>query len=239
MAVIDLSQLPAPQIIEVPDFESLLAERKEALIALYPADEQAAMRRVLALESEPVVKSLQENTYREILLRQRINEAAQAVMVAYAIGSDLDQQAARNNVKRLTITPANPDAVPPVDAVMESDDALRVRVPEAFEGLSVAGPTGAYEFHAKSADDGYCKFPNGLILQWGSGSFAQQSTTTVTLPVSFPSAGFSLVANKGASIPTKGEYAVGVQYRDKSSFSLTNTGPDTTQQGIWWIALGI
>jgi len=25
-------------------------------------------------------------------------------------------------------------------------------VPEAFEGLSVAGPTGAYEFHAKSAD---------------------------------------------------------------------------------------
>jgi len=152
VAVIDLSQLPAPQVIEVPDFETLLAERKEALIALYPADEQAAMRRVLALESEPIVKNLQENTYREILLRQRINEAAQAVMVAYAIGSDLDQLAARNNVKRLTITPANPDAVPPVDAVMESDDALRVRVPEAFEGLSVAGPTGAYEFHAKSAD---------------------------------------------------------------------------------------
>lgn len=153
MAVIDLSQLPVPQIIEVPDFESLLDERKEALIALYPADEQAAMRHVLALESEPIVKSLQENTYREILLRQRINEAAQAVMVAYVIGSDLDQQAARNNVKRLTIAPENPDVLPPVNAVMESDDALRVRVPEAFEGLSVAGPTGAYEFHAKSADD--------------------------------------------------------------------------------------
>jgi len=42
--------------------------------------------------------------------------------------------------------------VPPVDAVMETDDALRVRVPEAFEGLSVAKPTAAYEFHAKSAD---------------------------------------------------------------------------------------
>lgn len=152
MAVIDLSQLPAPEVIEVPDFETLLAERKEALIALYPADEQAAMRRVLALESDPLVKCLQENTYREILLRQRINEAAQAVMVAYALGSDLDQLAARSNVQRLTITPANPDAVPPVEAVMESDDALRVRVPEAFEGLSVAGPTAAYEFHARSAD---------------------------------------------------------------------------------------
>ena len=130
----------------------MLAERKEALIALYPAEEQAAVRRVLALESDPIVKTLQENTYREILLRQRINEAAQAVMVAYALGSDLDQLAANHNVQRLTVTPADPDAVPPVDAVMETDDALRVRVPEAFEGLSVAGPTAAYEFHAKSAD---------------------------------------------------------------------------------------
>ena len=152
MAVIDLSQLPAPEVIEVPDFESLLTERQEALIALYPTEEQAAVRRVLALESDPMVKSLQESVYREILLRQRINEAAQAVMVAYAIGSDLDQLAASYNVQRLTVTPADPDAVPPVDAVMETDDALRVRVPEAFEGLSVAGPTAAYEFHAKSAD---------------------------------------------------------------------------------------
>lgn len=139
-------------MIEVPDFETLLTERKEVLIALYPTEEQAAVRRVLALESDPMVKTLQESTYREILLRQRINEAAQAVMVAYALGSDLDQLAANHNVLRLTVTPADPDAVPPVDAVMETDDALRVRVPEAFEGLSVAGPTAAYEFHAKSAD---------------------------------------------------------------------------------------
>ncbi len=43
-------------------------------------------------------------------------------------------------------------ALPPVAAVMESDEALRLRVPAAFEGLSVAGPTAAYEFHARSAD---------------------------------------------------------------------------------------
>lgn len=152
MAVINLSRLPPPQIVDVPDFEMLLAERKAAFVALYPADEQDAVRRTLALESEPVTKLLQESTYREILLRQRINEAAQAVMVAYAMGSDLDQLAANNNVKRLTVTPADNDAVPPVAAVMESDEALRQRIPEAFEGLSVAGPTGAYEFHAKSAD---------------------------------------------------------------------------------------
>ncbi|AXT81662.1 contractile injection system protein, VgrG/Pvc8 family [Escherichia coli] len=152
MAVIDLSQLPAPQIVDVPDFETLLAERKAEFVALHPKDEQEAVMRTLELESEPITKLLQENAYRELLLRQRINEAAQAVMVAYAIGSDLDQLAANYNVKRLTVTPADNDAVPPVAAVMESDEALRLRVPAAFEGLSVAGPTAAYEFHARSAD---------------------------------------------------------------------------------------
>lgn len=152
MAVIDLSQLPAPQIVDVLDFETLLAERKAEFVALHPKDEQEAVIRTLELESEPVTKLLQENAYRELLLRQRINEAAQAVMVAYAMGGDLDQIAANYNVKRLTVTPADNDAVPPVAAVMESDEALRLRVPAAFEGLSVAGPTAAYEFHARSAD---------------------------------------------------------------------------------------
>jgi len=35
---------------------------------------------------------------------------------------------------------------------MESNDDFRMRIAAAFEGLSVAGPTGAYEYHAKSAD---------------------------------------------------------------------------------------
>lgn len=139
MEVIDLSRLPAPQIVDVPDFETLLAERKAAFVALYPVDEQDAVRRTLALESEPVTKLLQESTYREILLRQRINEAAQAVMVAYSMGNDLEQLAANCNVKRLTVVPADNDAVPPVAAVMESDEALRQRIPAAFEGLTVIG----------------------------------------------------------------------------------------------------
>lgn len=122
----------------MPDFETLLAERKAEFVALHPKDEQEAVMRTLELESEPVTKLLQENAYRELLLRQRINEAAQAVMVAYAMGGDLDQLAANYNVKRLTVTPADDDAVPPVAAVMESDEALRLRVPAAFEGLSVA-----------------------------------------------------------------------------------------------------
>lgn len=152
MSIVDLSQLPPPQVVDEPEFETLLAQRKANFVALYPADEQAAVTRTLALESDPIVKLLQENTYREILLRQRINEAAQAVMVAYGVGSDLDQLAANNNVQRLIVTPADLNAVPPVAAVMEPDSDLRQRIPAAMEGLSVAGPSAAYEFHARSAD---------------------------------------------------------------------------------------
>ncbi|MFP1786113.1 baseplate assembly protein [Lonsdalea quercina] len=152
MSIIDLSQLPAPAIVDVPDFDTVLRARKAALLALYPEAEQAAVAATLALESEPMVKLLQESAYREILLLQRINETAKACMVAYALGSDLDQLAANVNVQRLTVTPADTSVIPPVDAVMESDDDLRQRIPAAFEGLSVAGPTGAYEFHALSAD---------------------------------------------------------------------------------------
>lgn len=151
MATIDLSQLPAPDVVETLDYETLLAERKATLVSLYPESEQAAIARTLTLESEPIVKLLQENAYREVLLRQRVNEAAQAVMVAYALSNDLEQLAANNNVQRLMITPADVDAVPPVAAVMESDADLRQRIPAAFEGMSVAGPTGAYEYHAASA----------------------------------------------------------------------------------------
>lgn len=152
MAVIDLSQLPAPDVVETRDFETILAERKATLISLYPEDEQEAVARTLTLESEPLVKYLEENAYREVILRQRINEAAKAGMVAYAIKNDLDQLAANNNVERLVITHGDDTQIPPVDAVLESDSDLRQRIPAAFEGMSVAGPTGAYEFHALSAD---------------------------------------------------------------------------------------
>lgn len=152
MASVDLSQLPMPNVVEELDFEVLLAERKERLLSLCHPDDKDAMRRALQMESEPMVKLLQENAYRELLLRKRINEAAQAVMAAYARSSDLEQLAANNNVRRLVVTPEDTSTVPPIPAVMEDDADLRVRIPAAFEGLSVAGPTAAYEFHALSAD---------------------------------------------------------------------------------------
>ena len=147
---IDLSQLPAPNVIEPLDYETLLAERKARLIALHPEEEREAVAELLALESEPTVKLLQENAYRELLLRQRIKEAARAVMIAFANDEDLDQLGANLNVKRLVLDAGDPTAIPPVPPTLEKNRDYRARIQLAFEGLSVAGPSGAYEYQAIS-----------------------------------------------------------------------------------------
>lgn len=152
MPIIDLNQLPAPDVVEAPDFETILAERKATLISLFPPEQQEAVARVLALESDPLTKYLEENAYREVLWRQRVNEAALATTLAFSESADLDVMAANNNTRRLIITPADESTIPPTPAVMESDTDLRLRAQQAFEGLSVAGPVGAYEYHGRSAD---------------------------------------------------------------------------------------
>ncbi|BCN08521.1 baseplate assembly protein [Ralstonia pseudosolanacearum] len=148
--LIDLSQLPPPNVVEALDYETILAQRKAALIARYPVDKQADVAAVLALESEPLTKFLEESSYRELLLRQRINESARAVMLAYARDKDLEHLASLVGVYRLVIKPADPIAGTPAE--MESDTELRQRVQLAPQSFSVAGPEGAYRSHARNAD---------------------------------------------------------------------------------------
>jgi len=152
MPTIDLSQLPAPDVVETLDFETILAERKATLVSLYPEEQQDAVARTLALESEPLVKYLEENAYREVIWRQRVNDAAKGCTLAYASNNDLDVMAGNNNTARQIVTLADDSTIPPTPAVMESDADLRLRAQQAYEGLSVAGPVGAYEYHGRSAD---------------------------------------------------------------------------------------
>ncbi|WP_312477990.1 baseplate J/gp47 family protein [Stutzerimonas nitrititolerans] len=149
---IDLAQLPDPDVVEQIDYEQILTARKAHAISLWPAEQQAEVAATLALESEPLTKLIQENAYREALLRQRVNEAALGTMLAKAKGNDLVQLAANYNVERLVVTPADTSTVPPTPAVMESDDSLRERAQMAWEGLSTAGPRNSYILHARSAD---------------------------------------------------------------------------------------
>ena len=142
---IDLSTLPAPDVIEELSFETIFAAMLADLQARDPVFDAL-------LESDPAYKILEVAAYRELLLRQRVNDAARAVMLAYATGADLDQLGALLGVLRLVIDEGDAEAVPPVPQVLESDTEFRRRIQLSLEGFSVAGPRGAYIFHGLSAD---------------------------------------------------------------------------------------
>ncbi|WP_333701179.1 baseplate assembly protein [Sphingobium yanoikuyae] len=138
---VDLSRLPAPDIIEQLDFETILADAVARM--------KVEMPTFVSRDSDPATKLLQVFAYLSQLLRQRINDAARAVMPAYAVGGDLDNLAALFGVVRRAMAAADP--LTGTAAVMESDDEFRRRMVLAPEGYSVAGPEGAYIFHALSA----------------------------------------------------------------------------------------
>ncbi len=183
----DLSRLPKPAIVKNYTFEELWQIRKDQFMgrqpllmdenqqptilpAQYISDDSGSYYRVeadanrelyyLELESDPIVRILQADVYQEMHLHQRIDEAALAIMPAYAVGSDLEQIAARYGVTRLTIV----EATITEQAILESDDALRRRMILSMEARSTAGPEGEYVYHALSADgrvkDAYAHSPN-------------------------------------------------------------------------------
>lgn len=142
---VDLSSLPFPNVLEQLDFEDELQQCKNDILARDPELADA-----LNFESEPIVKLLETFAYRLLLKTGQINAKSKALMLAYAKGSDLDHLAANRDVYRKIIIPAQPNANPPIDAVMESDEDLRRRTHLQPENMS-AGSTGAYQFWGLSA----------------------------------------------------------------------------------------
>lgn len=143
---VDLAQLPFPDAIEALDFETILAEMI--------ADLQSRDETFNALvESDPAFKVLEVCAYRELLVRQRVNDAVKAVCLAYAVDADEDHIGARCNTERLLLDAGDPDAIPPIPPTYESNDDYRRRIQLAPEGFSTAGPSGAYKFHALGAHE--------------------------------------------------------------------------------------
>ena len=149
---VDFDLLPKPNFVDVIDFELIFSERKEYLISLYSVNEQPDIRKILSRESEPVTKVLQENAYREMILRNQINDRALATQLAFAKKEDLDIWGANFDVERLVISEADNSVTPPAPAVYETDEDFRYRIQKKLDALSTAGPESAYEFHTLSAD---------------------------------------------------------------------------------------
>jgi phage-related baseplate assembly protein len=127
---VDLSALPAPDVIEQPTYEARLAAKLASLIAQAP--EFTAL-----VESDPAMKLLEADSYDETVLAQAFADAARGMLIAFATGPRLDHLAALYGVERLT---------------GETDTALRQRVQLAPHSFSVAGPELAYVYWARSAD---------------------------------------------------------------------------------------
>lgn len=144
---IDLSLLPQPQVVEQISYEQILSELKAELISRDPQ-----LTEVLALESEPLVKLLQVYAFREMRSRQRENQKAISLMLAFATCSDLDQLGANYGVPRLLLDSGNPAAIPPVPPTYESDDNFKRRIQLSFEAFTTAGSEASYIFHGLSAD---------------------------------------------------------------------------------------
>lgn len=142
---VDLSLLSPPDVVEQIDFEVILAA---ALEDYYAKMDALGIEYTKLRESDPAYKLAEAFAYREMLVRQRANDSAKAVLLAYAKGNDLEHKAAERNLQRRVITPAT--EIEP--AVMETDETLRARVQLAPEGYTTAGSEGSYIFHGMNAD---------------------------------------------------------------------------------------
>lgn len=144
MRPLDLSKIPAPDAVEVLEFDPLAQKWRDELAARNPAFTSS-------VESDPAYQEMDVGAYREMLTRDRVNQGVKAVMLSHSRTTDLDNLAANVNVERLLIDPGNPDAIPPEPPVYESDDSLRHRVQLKWESITTAGSVESYEFHALSA----------------------------------------------------------------------------------------
>ena len=122
--LLDLSALPAPQVIESLDYDAVRAALEADLREAFPDLDDPLP------ESSPLAKLLETSAYREVTLLARVNDAAKSTMLAYAGGADLDNLAALFAVERKD---------------GEADAALRRRVLLALQGQSTAGPSAGYE----------------------------------------------------------------------------------------------
>ena len=125
----DLASLPTPAVIETLSFETIFSELQTEFQSRYP--DYSAL-----LASDPAVKLLEVAAYREVLLRNRVNAAAKASLLAFATGSDLDHLAAFYGVTRL---------------MDETDEALRLRTRQRIIGFANAGGAAHYRYWALSA----------------------------------------------------------------------------------------
>ncbi len=119
-----------PNIIEPLNFEEIFSRMKEELVC---RDETFSA----LVESDPAIKILEVAAWRELLLRERINEAVKSNLLKFATGEDLDNLAEFYGVERQK---------------EDDDERFRKKVKAKIVGSSTCGSKEYYRYQALSAD---------------------------------------------------------------------------------------
>lgn len=148
----------APELLQLGRPPALAAEAYSVLLerTLSKAAEEFAAAGlnwdVRNLAANPGAILSRVAVYRDELRRQAMDDAVAQTYLGSATDAMLDHRAADYGVLRRIIQFANP--LTGEAEILEDDDRLRFRARLAWEALSVAGPLGAYVFHALDAHPG-------------------------------------------------------------------------------------
>ncbi len=194
-----LLNLGAPPRLASRPIADLMADTKPRLIAALGAI--GIVYDTVGLESSTPMALTGVAIYRDVLRRQAIDDAVTQTFLGSATGAMLDQRAADYGVLRRSLphtipepAPDNrPAGVPPAwtyDATAalwrENDESLRLQARLAWEALSVAGPRGAYAYHARAAhpevSDAAVYGPESGYVQPGEVLVVVQASTGNTVP---------------------------------------------------------
>ncbi|SIO94662.1 baseplate assembly protein [Vibrio spartinae] len=130
MSQIDLSQLPAPEIVQQLDAVSVRTRMLNRYAELQQVDSPKP--------GDPLYFAFSSMAEEVTRARQEFQDISLGNMVAFSTGNNLQQLGALRPVEKYD---------------SETDEQFRRRVQMAPEGFSTAGAEGAYLFHALNADE--------------------------------------------------------------------------------------
>jgi phage-related baseplate assembly protein len=156
--------LQRPSVLETISADSIIEDRMARFKLLWSQNDppNAAQYDVGQLEFDPIKIVTENAAFFETLIRDRVNQAARSVMLAFAFGSNLDAIASRY-----------PGGVPRLPG--ETDDNYRRRIWLSPNILDAQGTTESYAFYALSA--------LGANVVRDATAFTTRGTGIVTIPV--------------------------------------------------------
>ena len=162
--VIQPELLQRPSVLESINSDQIISDRMARFKIRWSEEDppNAAQYDIAQLEFDPIKILTENGAYFELMIRDRVNQAARAVMLAFSYGTNLDAIASRY-----------PSGVPRIPG--ESDDNYRRRIWLSPNVLGPHGTTESYAFYALSA--------LGANVLRDAAAFTTRGTGIVTIPI--------------------------------------------------------